>query len=169
MSSYEVRAIKFIRQFAPFIADCKRVSEYNMAVNRFNKAYNRKVKCDNGMTRIVFITSDYVIKIDYSQENICKWGGCDSEVAFYNLAVKEGYGYLFAKSKPYYHNGRVFYIMPRIHGIGREFEDADEYMTADECDWCWSHCLRDLHRYNYGWKDGHVVIFDYSANEYMES
>jgi hypothetical protein len=58
--------------------------------------------------------------------------------------------------------------MPRVEGIGRTWGDADEYMTADECDWCYDVGLRDLHNYNYGWKNHKVVIIDYGANEYRD-
>ena len=166
MSSYEVRAIRFIQQIFSYISNCESVGGYWDAVQRFNADHNRKVVCDNGMTRVALITSDYVVKIDYSPKNIRRWGGGEQEMKFYQMASREGYAYLFAKIKPYYYRGQVFYIMPRINGIGSKWGDADEYMTAEECDWCWDHSLCDLHNGNYGWKDGHVVIIDYGANDY---
>lgn len=166
MSSYEVRAIRFIQQIFSYIADCHTVGSYWDAVQAFNLEHNRKVMCDNGMTRVALITSDYVVKIDYHAKNVKRWGGGEQEVKFYRMASSEGYGYLFAKIKPYYYKGQMFYIMPRVHGIGRKFEDADAYMTEEEADWCWEHDLCDLHNQNYGWKDGHVVIIDYGANNY---
>jgi hypothetical protein len=69
---------------------------------------------------------------------------------------------LFAKISRYDYNGTAFYIMPRIHGVGKTDWDADEYLTEDENDWVYEHVC-DLHNGNYGWKDGHVVIFDYAA------
>jgi hypothetical protein len=166
MSSYEVRAIRFIQQIFSYIADCHTVRSYRDAVLAFNLKHNRKVICNNGMTRVALITSDYVVKIDYCPENVERWGGGEQEVEFYQMASSEGYGYLFAKITPYHYKGHTFYIMPRVHGIGRKFDDADTYMTEEESDWCWEHDLYDLHNQNYGWKDGHVVIIDYGANGY---
>lgn len=166
MSSYEVRAIRFIQQIFSYIMDCRTVSNYERAIDRFNMDHNRNVICSHGMTRVALVTSDYVVKIDYHPSNIKRWGGSEQEMKFYQMAYNEGYGYLFAKIKPYYYKGHLFYIMPRIKGIGSQFGDASEYMTAEENDWCWDHELYDLHNQNYGWKNGRVVIIDYGANDF---
>jgi hypothetical protein len=165
-SSYEVRAIRFIKQIFSYLDDCRTMDDYFNAVYRFNFDHSRKVRFAHGMTRIAFITSDYVIKLDYDPKNVKRWGGCEQEVKFYRMACEEGYGYLFAKIKPYYHRGRVFYIMPRVAGIGRSYNDADAYMTNEENAWCCDHELYDLHNENYGWKGKHIVIIDYGANDY---
>ena len=162
-NSYEVRAQKFIREFFPFIDGCVDFLDYEEATYDFMIEHpHRKVAFDHGMTRVVFITSDYVVKMDYSEENIEKFGGGEKEIAFYEMAEREGMAYLFAKISRYDYEGVSFYIMPRVYGIGRFFYDADEYLTAEESDWCWDH-VRDLHNENYGWKNGHVIIFDYAA------
>jgi len=166
MSSYEVRAIKFIHQVFDYISDCKQVSDYYGAISDFNAHNSRKVQCANGMTRVAFITSDYVIKFDYSDYYTKRWGGCEQEYKLYNAARADGYGYLFAKIKPYYYQGRVFYIMPRINGIGRTWYNADSYMTWEEREWCDDHDLRDLHNENYGWHRKQIVICDYAANSF---
>lgn len=165
MSSYEVRAQKFIRQIFDFIYECKEIEDYEDAVSAFNYRYNRKVIVDHGLTRIVLITSDYVVKIDYS-DNVRRFGGGMQEYNFYQMAEREGFEYLLAKITPYEYRGMTFYIMPRIKGIMRYDEDAYEYMTQAENDWCDAHNLYDLHCKNYGWAHGHVVIVDYGANEY---
>lgn len=166
MSSYEVRAIKFIRKVYPYICDCQSVIDFDEAIDDFNEAYHRKVKLDNGATRMVFISSDYVVKLDYNPIKIKSWGGCEQEHKFYNKAYKEGYAHLFAKIKPYYYKGMVFYIMPKINGVGNHFADAWYYMTKEEEDWCWDNGLRDLHSYNYGMTRHGIVIIDYAANDY---
>lgn len=166
MSSYEVRAIKFIHQVFDFLQECHTAVDYYDAIYVFNKAFNRKVQCGNGQTRIALITSDYVVKFDYNARGVRRWGGCEAEYSFYQDALRDGYEYLFAKIKPYYYRGQVFYIMPRVHGIGRRPYNADEYMTADEANYCYDNGVCDLHNFNYGWKDGHVVLIDYAANEY---
>lgn len=166
MSSYEMRAIRFIQQIFPYIDNCHTVEQYDNAVDRFNSVYNRSVICNSGSARVALITSDYVIKIDYNPQNVRRWGGCAEEWRFYSRAYQEGFAYLLAKIKPYYYRGQVFYIMPRVNGVGSRWHDADEYLTQRERDWCDEVGLKDLHMENYGWKNGHVVIIDYAANDY---
>lgn len=165
MSSYEVRAIKFIKQVFDYIENCKSVGDYWRAIDQFNIENRRAVRVSNGMTRVALMTSDYVVKIDYSKD-VERFGGGAEECRFYEMASREGMAYLFAKIKPYCYKNRIFYIMPHVQGVGRTGADADHYMNEDEKDWCWEHDLYDLHCQNYGWKDGHVVIIDYGANEY---
>ena len=169
MSSYEIRAIKFIHQVYSYINNCSTVGEYEASIRVYNAQHHRHVHCDAGSARIALITSDYVIKLNYNPYKVKEWGGCEQELKLYNQAFKDGFDYLLAKIKPYYYKGQVFYIMPRIHNIAKTFYDADYYMTAQEYNWCKSVELHDLHRYNYGWKNRHIVIIDYGANKYKQS
>ena len=169
-SSYEVRARLFIEKVFPFIEDCEEPNEYAKAIKRYNKLYHRKVHVDYGMTRVVLITSDYVIKIDYGTSG-CIWGSCRNEYQVYKLAERDGYDYLFAKITPVAFKGRVFYIMPRIHGIGSSRSDGydvDEWLTEEENDWLNVHC-RDLHHENYGWHNYRPVIIDYACRIQLEN
>ena len=166
MSSYEVRAIKFIHSIYPYIENCTCLEEYDTAIFKYNMKNNRRVHFDWGSARFALITSDYVVKMNYNPENVARWGGCEEEHRFYNKAYNEGFDYLFAKTKPYYYKGVVFYIMPRIHNIGKTYWDADAYMSAEEKRWCRKNGLIDLHYQNYGWKNNHIVIIDYGANDY---
>ena len=160
-NDYEVRAQKFIRQIFPYLEGCRNDhSDREYAVWTFNRDHNRKVMYEHGMTRYALITADYVVKVDYA---CTRWGNSEDEMELYEEAVQDGFEYLFAKISRYLYQDMAFYIMPRIHGIGSKFYDADEYMTASEVNWCCDHGLCDLHNQNYGWQDGHVVIFDYAA------
>lgn len=159
-NSYEVRAEKFIQQIFPYLNGLDDHEDREKAVCYFNMDHNRHVYYDHGMTRYVLISSDYVVKVDYNET---KWGNCEDEVLLYKEAEMDGFEYLFAKITRYTYQGVNFYIMPRIYGVERKQYDADEYMTEEEKDWCYDHDLCDLHNGNYGWKDGHVVIFDYAA------
>lgn len=162
-SSYVIRAMRFAEQIYPFICDCKTIDDYEVAVDNFNVIYNRKVYVAHGMTRIVLITSDYVLKIDYGT-NGRRWGGNADEVKGYSIAHKHGYAYLFARPTSYMVNERVFYIMPRIHGVDcdkSEDEDVYYHVTAEEEDFLYGH-FADLHSGNYGWKGDRPVIFDYA-------
>lgn len=162
-NSYEIRAQKFIREIYPFIMYHDTHCERERAVDLFNALKHRKVHYANGLTRFALITSDYVVKVDYDEEAIESFGGCENEVARYQEAEQDGFAYLFAKITRYEYRGHKFYIMPRINGINRTWMDADYYMTEQESDWCNEHNLCDLHCANYGWKGNHIVIVDYAA------
>lgn len=163
-SSYVIRAMRFAEQIYPFICDCKTVDQYYDAVNDFNFIYNRKVLIAHGMTRVVLITSDYVLKIDYGT-NGRRWGGNAEEIKGYAIAHKHGYAYLFARPTPYMVNECVFCIMPRIRNVDcdkSEGEDVYYHVTEEEENFLYDH-FADLHCENYGWKDDRPVIFDYAC------
>lgn len=159
-----MRARRFVEQIYPFVSDCHTVEQYREAVNNFNTVYHRKVMVCHGQTRVVLVTSDYVVKIDYGHM-AKRWGGCADEVRQYCLAFNKGYSYLFARITPYMYNECVFYIMPRIDDIdGERNQDEDVYMflRGDENDFLNDH-FADLHCANYGWKDNYPVIIDYAC------
>jgi hypothetical protein len=160
-SSYEVRAERFIKMIAPFLITCRSIDDYYCAVNTFNFRYHRAVIMKHGISRIALITSDYVIKITYDEES--DFGTCEDERLMYEEAKLAGFDYLFAQITHVEYEGKDYYIMPRINGIGKYEDDAFEYMTEEENDWV-SNRIYDLHNKNYGWKNGHVVLIDYSAH-----
>lgn len=165
MRNYEDRAKDFIKMIFPLIEDCEDVWDFREAVNMFNRVYTRHVYCNNGIARVAFITSDYVVKLDYDEYEVGGVGGGESEIAMYEIAENEGFGYLFAKVSRFDYNGKRFYIMPRIHGIGKyEYEYAEKFMTPEERGFCDEYDIGDLHSNNYGWRNGHVCIVDYACN-----
>lgn len=163
-SNYEIRAKKFVRQFFATIPAgffTKR-SVVERMVNDFNHAYNRKVRFYYGISRYAFITSDYVIKVDYDYET--GFGGCADEYRVYQQALKDNKAYLFAKITPYQYNGITFWIMPKITGIGKTEEYAEYYFDDEDYKYCIEHLeLSDLHNENYGWKNDYPVLIDYAA------
>lgn len=162
-SSYVIRARQFAHDIYPFICDCKTVEDYCTAVENFNVAYHRSVRVACGQTRVALITSDYVLKLDYGRK-AKRFGGCVSEYRAYQKVFNDGYAYLFAKINPVMVNEKVFYIMPRINGIGYErngYDDAFDVVTDEEQDYLWDN-FRDLHYENYGWKNKRPVIVDYA-------
>ena len=164
-NSYEVRAQRFVKMLAPYLNGCVNCFDYEDALEMFlfDHPY-RRIHFDHGMTRVAFITADYVVKIDYDAEQVETFGGGEKEIAFYAMAEAEGMAHLFAKISRYDYRGRTFYIMPRVTGIDDErWESAWDFMTQEECEWCEDHHLYDLHCKNYGIMNGHVKIFDYGA------
>jgi hypothetical protein len=168
MRNYEERAKDFIKMIYPVIEDCKDVWDYRNAIRMFNNANSRKIICGNGCARIALITSDYVVKFEYDEEEVDRIGGGENEIEMYKIAEAEGFAYMFAKVTRYEYMGKRFYIMPRINGIGRNpWSCGEKYMTPEEKQFCEFHQLTDLHSKNYGFRKGHICIVDYACVETM--
>lgn len=163
-SDYRSRAAKFLRMIYPYIANCRELEDYQDAVERFNEEKSRHVFVEHGISRIVLITSDYVIKMDYG--DYFSYGTCEDEYRFYNFAVKNNKGYLFAEITRKEINGHMFYIMPRVKGIGKTEEYVQEYLDEDDIDFV-NEYLEDLHNENYGWKNNYPIIIDYACNVFI--
>ena len=105
-SNYEIRAKKFVQKLFPYIKNCYTYTMFYEAIELFNYENRRKVIFSYGMTRCAFITSDYVIKINFARNEDCfdRFGDCESEIDIYEQAKKDGFEYLFAKPTPYYYN-----------------------------------------------------------------
>lgn len=159
-SDYITRAKKFVPIIDEIIYNDPNIEE---AIEHFNHVKHRKIVFASGLTRLAFITSDYVIKVDFNPYEIRRFGGCEDEMEIYRMAKEDGMDYLFAEITHYKYNNHHYYIMPRIHGIGRNFDDANEWMTDEENEWIEDHGIFDLHYKNYGWRDGHVCLIDYGA------
>lgn len=160
-NDYITRARKFIKQIYPYIQDdMKNVISVNEGVNAFNCDYNRKVVFDSGAVRCALITSDYVVKWDYSKHYAGLFGGCLDELRHYKQAVADGYGYLFAKITRVVVCGKVFYIMPKVKGIG-----SSKWTLSREEEYYLNNILMisDVHEQNYGTVKGKTVIVDYAA------
>lgn len=164
-SSYIVRARRFIRMLSQFmpVQGCISVRLARIAVDNFNARYNRHVRVEWGSARLAFITSDYVVKMDYDPEAVALFGGCDSECRFYRYAMAEGMEYLFAEITPYACGRFEYYIMPRVSCVGAQESDYLDRLSGPEYRWLMRH-VHDLHEYNYGILHGDVVIIDYALN-----
>ena len=168
-NDYKVRAFNFLKVLYPYIEEyLDKPYRCIWAVETFNKEKHRKVSVSWGSVRVAFITSDYVIKYDYDKHNARIYGGCEDEEEFYSFAKKEGFGSLFAEISSFEYMGHTFYIMPRINmRASQEGERAEYYLDGDERDFV-DEYLYDLHEENFGWKNNHVIIFDYAYNVFME-
>lgn len=164
-NDYETRAKRFINSFfADFhMPNIRKVTYCTQYVKDYNMAYKRNVKFEYGYTRFVFITSDYVIKMDYFKS---QFGLCCDEVRTYEQAKKDHMEYLFAKITPYEFNGNVYYIMPKVTGINEDRdEEIEDLLTEDEYCYVFEDLhLQDLHRGNFGVKNGQVTIIDYACS-----
>lgn len=169
-SDYRARAIRFLRSIYPYIAgDLTNAFDVEQAVRRYNFDHSRKVEFHNGSARIALITSDYVVKWDYDEDNVKDIGGCEKEWEMYCFAQKHSMEYLLAECTLFEYEGIVFEIMPRIRAIGRQHHKADlGYMLSDaEMEWLRKvGILYDLHDWNWGIKNNKPVIIDYAYIEY---
>lgn len=165
MRSYIERAKDFIKDIYPFIETKPfNIGMVEGGVSAYNKAKHRNVLVKSGSVRIALITSDYVVKYDYSPCQAEIFGGCEQELKMYNFAKEQGFDDLFAEITRFEYEGMNFYIMPRINGIGQHrFSEADDFMSEEERDFCYDAGLEDLHYYNYGFRKGRVCIVDYAC------
>ena len=81
MRSYEERAMDFVKELYPYLTtfgafDRYSFARYATAVGAFNDDKHRKVQFANGVARVAFITSDYVVKYEYNPNNVDFYGGC---------------------------------------------------------------------------------------------
>lgn len=160
-SSYKVRAIKFLDQILPYIKDNldslyfikKKVQEYNVR-------YHRNVRVCNGACRIVLVTSDYVIKWDYSN-NVKTFGGNIEELKMYEIAKMEGFAYLLAEPMAQIRNNVTFIIMRRFEVVEKDTE-IEYYVDEEEYDWLCCH-IGDIHDNNFVIVDGAPIIIDYAC------
>ena len=166
-SDYRIRAKKFLRSIFPYIDGYMRnFDDILYQVGKYNEDKKRHVIVTCGSARIALITSDYVIKWDYDNDNVEEIGGCNDEYFAYQEAAKEGYEYLLAEATLIEYNGFSFVIMPRIKRIGRDSNggDIEVYLTYDEYNWV-KKFNKDIHSYNWGIRDGKACLIDYAFSQ----
>ena len=169
-TDYEVRAKEFIKEFAPYLKGI-RVNKSNSykvreAVRQFNVDKKRNVKVASGASRIVLITSDYVVKLDFGTT----WAGNSAtEMYGYEQAKKDGYEYLLAKISLYKCRNRKFYIMPRARVAETLTFEGQKRLwfkfTEDERKYIRDN-FEDLHDHNWGSLHGRPVLIDYAWNDF---
>lgn len=167
-TDYEVRAKAFIKEFAPYLKSIRvtRSNSYKIydAVRRFNVDKKRNVKVASGASRIVLITSDYVVKLDFGTT----WSGnSKTEMRGYEQAKNDGYEYLLAKISLYKYGNRKFYIMPRARVAEtltlKTQKRLWQELTEDEQRYIYVN-FEDLHDNNWGSLRGRLVLIDYAWN-----
>lgn len=166
---YTYRAEKFIKILFPYIQK-ELEKEVRSPVNileciqSFNEEKKRKVVLNSGVSRAVFISSDYVVKVDLKKES---WAGTsEDEYKMYLFAQKEGYDYLFAPSTRIEYQGYFFYIMPRAHNIDK-WRDEDyfyEELNDEEYKFI-TGFINDIHGGNFGYLHQKLVLIDYAWND----
>ena len=143
----------------------------NMAAKEYNIRHKHSfMGFENGSTRLAFIISDYVLKVDY--RTIKSYGNSETELKAWDFICKNGMEEYFAEITKYTSkSGITFYIMPRIKHIGEYDEEwfndilyetdivAYDFIQDNFC---------DFHDGNFGIKNGHPVVIDYAWNYCVE-
>ena len=166
-SDYRVRAARFLRAILPYIEDVLMdIYEVEERVKEYNRDHSRKVEVVWGSARIALITSDYVVKWDYDEDNVENIGGCADEYDAYMKAKRDGFDYLLAETTLTVIDNTVFSIMPRIRNIGPRYHKGDIKNYLNPVEWNWvQHFDKDLHHYNWGIRHGKACIIDYALTE----
>ena len=139
----------------------------NMAANEYNIRHKHSsMNVESGSTRLAFIISDYVLKVDY--QTIKFYGSSETELEAWNFICESGMEEYFAEITKYTSkSGITFYIMPRIKHIG-EYDEEWFNDTLFETDIGAYDFIQDnfydFHENNFGIKNGHPVIIDYAWN-----
>lgn len=163
-SNYRVRARRLFESMYSYIERARTPEDFVDGVWNYNLENNRQVRIRWGKTRIVFLCSDYVIKIDYGM-NGCYLGTCLDEVYRYAEAENDGYEHLLVPITQEVYKGWYYYIMPRVRGMQPKYDDSwEKYVDDDEADWIYNH-IHDLHNENYAIVNNHIEIFDYACGE----
>lgn len=139
--------------------DFDHVEEIKRRVKKWTKNFRYTIEVKYGISRIVFIFPDYVIKVVLGKGN-----ENDYEIELYQQAFSDGYDYLFAEVHQRCVDGIKINIMPRIPNIDINGPDlfCSNYIDDDEKWWLDVH-VTDLHAGNYGFDShGNVKIFDYA-------
>lgn len=161
---YIAHAVAFINEIASLLPRVLLYRELSRLAYEYSHTHDCKVRVQQGISRIVFVASDYVVKLDRNSE-YNEFGNCETEYEMYHFMVEHGYGEYFAPVTKVTVNYHDFYIMPKVSGIHETDGEAWEWIAekdetaadfiADNVD--------DLHNGNYGWENGHPVIIDYAC------
>lgn len=173
--SYIERAMRMAELLSSYMDSYSEIeSIYNkcsMAVKEYNIRHKHSsMSLESGSTRLAFIISDYVLKVDY--QTIRSFGNSETELEAWDFIRENGMEEYFAEITKYTSNsGITFYIMPRIKHIGKYDEEwlfetlyktdivAYEFIQDNFC---------DFHEENFGVKSGHPVVIDYAWNYCVE-
>lgn len=169
--SYIERAMRMAEILSSYMDSYSEIESIYAKCRMATQEYNNRHKhssmgFESGSTRLAFILSDYVLKVDYAE--IEAYGNSESELKAWNFIRKNGMEEYFAEITKYTSkSGITFYIMPRISHVGDYGGDwLLDYLYVND-DYAYNFIqdnFADFHDYNFGVKCGHPVIIDYAWN-----
>ena len=170
MKAYEQNAKKWILENIHILNDLWDCREsYISFKNAFR--FDRRVYVTSGMTRIVIVGEDFVIKINKPQQEHWKiFGNSRDEVRMYKKAVKDGYDWLFCRIRAMIIEHHTYYIMEKVDATAEDrgysgdiSDEFEEYLGEETIDYIKKNVF-DIHNENFGFIDDEPKIFDYAAN-----
>ena len=169
--SYIERAMRMAEILSSYMEKYNKVESIyrkcQMATQEYNERHKHSsMNFESGSTRLAFIVSDYVLKVDYAE--IEAYGNSESELKAWDFIRKNGMEKYFAEITKYISkSGITFYIMPRINEVGESGGDwLLDYLYVNDAsayDFIQDN-FEDMHDYNFGIRCGHPVIIDYAWN-----
>ena len=169
--SYIERAMRMAEILSSYMNSYSEIesiyAKCKMAAMEYNTRHKHSsMGFESGSTRLAFIVSDYVLKVDYAE--IEAYGNSESELRAWGFIRKSGIKKYFAEITKYVSkSGITFYIMPRISHVGDYGGDwLLDYLYENDIS---AHnfigdYFEDMHDYNFGIRYGHPVIIDYAWN-----
>ena len=174
--SYIERAMRMAEILSSYMDNYSKTEPIYSKCNRAAEEYNIRHKhssmgFENGSTRLAFVISDYVLKVDY--QTIHSFGNSESELKAWDFIRKNGMEEYFAEITKYTSkSGITFYIMPRIKHVG-EYDEESLFEALYETDIVAYSFIQDyfydFHENNFGFKNGHPVMIDYAWNYSVEA
>ena len=169
--SYIERAMRMAEILSSYMSSYSEIESIYAKCRMAAREYNTRHKhssmgFESGSTRLAFIVSDYVLKVDYAE--IEAYGNSESELKAWDFIRKNGMEKYFAEITKYTSkSGITFYIMPRISHVGDYGGDwLLDYLYENDASACGfiQDNFNDFHDCNFGVKCGHPVIIDYAWN-----
>lgn len=167
-TTYEERGLKFATTLAKMFQTCVYLDDFIAVIKDYNISHTRKLVYAHGVSRIVIIRADYVIKFDFVPTGYFsdgRAGNCMSELEAYELAVEDGMEHLLAKPTVREMFGHTFSVMPCINHIGDKERRWWRGLSLQEEIWLEEH-INDMHDNNVGYRKGKVCVIDYAWNEF---
>ena len=169
--SYIERAMRMAEILSSYMENYSEIDSIYRKCQMVAMEYNKRHKhssmgFESGSTRLAFIVSDYVLKVDYAE--IEAYGNSESELKAWDFILRNGMEEYFAEITKYVSkSGITFYIMPRINNVGEYGGDwLLDYLYVNDAsayDFIQDN-FAGFHDYNFGIKRGHPVIIDYAWN-----
>ena len=147
--------------------------KYRDSAYKYENAFwaDGSIKVNYGMTRIVLVGEDFVIKID--KPKCDRWrmfGNSRDEVRMYKRACEDGYDWLFCPIRAMIIDHHTYYVMKKVDSIAKDEgyenhieDDFYEELGEEVIDYLNEHVF-DIHSENFGFINGEPIIFDYAAN-----
>lgn len=161
---YKISAWQYIKALTDYVHRWRDIDDIIEATEKVFWHTGKHAEVEFGSARIVIIGKDFVIKWDYT-DCVKSIGGCEDEFRVYKQCLSTGYSHLLASCFRVSYRSRYFYIMPRVHNIGRNEHHGkflEDYTTKEEYEWLTNN-IGDLHSWNWGIENGKAIVIDYAC------